>query len=235
MDCNRMGGGAADRPLRKGTVAGRKIAVAGLMVGALALGGCSGWGFGPNGGEAGDSPAESGLGKFFRGTFAAPKQLDTSNMQPITQCPPVSVRYGQQTYLVGAKGAINNPQDVRYQVSLTDTARECTAAGDNVQIKVGGAGRVLSGPKGGGGTVTFPVKYQVADSAGKMLYSKTFKVSATVDPTIGAVAWAYVDDGIVVPARTDLQIFVGFDVPAQKIPAAQMTPPSQDDSPDGGF
>ena len=45
----------------------------------------------------------------------------------------------------------------RYQVSIGQTARECTPAGGVMTMKVGVQGRILLGPAGGPGQVDIPL------------------------------------------------------------------------------
>ena len=50
-----------------------------------------------------------------------------------------------------------------------------------LSIKVGVAGRILAGPKGGAGTVTMPMRIAVArQHDNSVLFSKAFSVNATL-------------------------------------------------------
>ena len=80
------------------------------------------------------------------------------------------------------RGHDNELGFVRQQASITKTARECQVAGNTLAIKVGVAGRVVAGPKGGAGTVTLPIRVAVVKQVGGIgpLYSNLFKVPVTV-------------------------------------------------------
>ena len=177
-----------------------------LGLGALlALSGC--------GGDGGILPsADSTFGKLLRGTSEPAQQLEPALVAPTVSCPPITIKTGTQTWQQFA-GPGNDPMTLRYQASIGETARECSLAGDQMAIKVGIAGRVLTGPKGGPGSVTLPVTVSVADSDEKTIYKKSFRVPVSIDNGNG-VAWSVVQDNIMVPQRDDLVIFVGFDLPA---------------------
>ncbi|WP_334174886.1 hypothetical protein [Pseudoxanthobacter sp.] len=177
-----------------------------LGLGALLLlAGCGG-------GESLMPSADSTLGKLLRGTSEQPQELAPELLAPRMTCPPVTIRSGLQTWQQFA-GPGNDPMMLRYQGTIGETARQCSDAGDQMSINVGIAGRVLTGPKGGPGSVALPVKITVADSDEKTLYSKVFRVPVSISDANG-VAWSVVQDNILVPKRDDLVIFVGFDLPA---------------------
>ena len=68
-------------------------------------------------------------------------------------CPPVSIRAGASTYLVAAPGKEAVGNDVRYQATITKTARDCTRAGGEITARIGIQGRVIAGPAGAPETV----------------------------------------------------------------------------------
>ncbi len=63
---------------------------------------------------------------------------------------------------------------------ITKTARECQLSMGMVQVKYGIAGRVLLGPKGKPGTVTFPILMQVLDKAKNKVKAEPFTVTVTI-------------------------------------------------------
>jgi len=68
--------------------------------------------------------------------------------QPDMDCPEVTIRAGASTYAVGMPGKDATGSDLRYQASITRTARDCTRNGDNITARVGIQGRVIAGPAG---------------------------------------------------------------------------------------
>jgi hypothetical protein len=110
----------------------------------------------------------------------------------------------------------NEPAFVKYQGSITRTARECSTVGtDTMTIKVGIAGRVVAGPKGGEGTVILPLRIAVVKQhGGNVLYTEEVNVSATIAPPQFGADFAQVFDQVVfkiAPDDRDLIVFVGFD------------------------
>ncbi|MBP0574182.1 hypothetical protein J8J27_26120, partial [Mycobacterium tuberculosis] len=73
------------------------------------------------------------------------------------------------------------PDAVRYQTSIQRVARDCDIVGDQIVVRVGIAGRVAAGPKGGSGTVQVPLRVVVTDGAGKPIYSKAHIVPVNVE------------------------------------------------------
>ena len=86
------------------------------------------------------------------------------------------------------RGHENETAYVRYLASISQTARECTMAGDVLTIKVGIAGRVVAGPKGSEANVTLPLRVAVAKQFGGTapFYSELFKIPVGLAaPTFG--------------------------------------------------
>src|SRR5664279_1060557 len=62
-------------------------------------------------------------------------------------CPPVSIRAGASTYAVAAPGKQAVGNDLRYQATITRTARDCTLSGGEIVARIGIQGRVIAGPR----------------------------------------------------------------------------------------
>jgi len=77
-----------------------------------------------------------------------------------TVCPPVIVRDGTETYRVYEKGHEDDPAYVVYQGGIVKTARECEyiEASNAVRIKLGIAGKVVTGPSWNNGPVSLPIR-----------------------------------------------------------------------------
>jgi len=131
-------------------------------------------------------------------------------------CPPVEILPGTESLVVYDKGHDNDPNYIRTQSSIVKTARECGAlAADTLQIKVGVAGRVLAGPKGGAGTVKNAIRVAVTkQQGGKVLFSKAYPLTTQLAAPDFAADYSAVLDQVIVkvgPDDRDLIVYVGFD------------------------
>ncbi len=193
--------------------AGNVVAVAGI-IGALGLAACGG-------GDQHLDPNSVG-GKILRGTAEDTKPIDKEKFATQPNCPTLLVRPGTQTYVIYDSGKKNDPSAIRFQATLTRSARDCRwGDAGKVAIKVGVAGRVLSGPRGGAGDVTLPLRVAVVEPMGagkedRVLYSQLHEVPATITEENPSVLWARVFDDIAVENATGLKILIGFDDSGRK-------------------
>ena len=93
------------------------------MAGALLLG-CGG------GSSFGDD--SSWFGQLFGGRGEAPPPVDNELF-----CPPVRIRPGASTFAVGLPGKPAAGADLRYQATISRTARDCTQNGDQITARIG--------------------------------------------------------------------------------------------------
>jgi hypothetical protein len=159
-------------------------------------------------------------------------------------CPPVSVRAGASTYAVAEPGKQPVGNDLRYQATITKTARDCTRTGGDVTARVGIQGRVIAGPAGSPQTVEIPMRVAVVQGgvSEKTIATKVYRTTVTMDET-GSVPFSLVAEDLVYPAPPgavgDSYIFyIGFDpqaltpepkakaAPRKKKQAAPPVPPS---------
>ena len=138
-------------------------------------------------------------------------------------CPPVEIRPGTETLVVYDRGHDQDPAFIRFQGSITKTARECHAAGSALMLKVGIAGRLTAGPKGAAGNFALPLRVAVVKQhGGNVFYSEVTKTPVTLTaPDYGADFSAVVDNISfeVGPDDRDLIIYVGYDEGKPKPPA----------------
>ena len=133
-------------------------------------------------------------------------------------CPKAEVRTGLQSLEVFEKGKEGDPTALRYQVALQRVARECTPSGGQILMRVGAAGRVLGGPKGTAGAVTFPVRV-VVQVAGKPAYTKVHQLTSNLAAPDFSALFTLVDDQVTVPTQDAAQSFVYVElVPATERP-----------------
>jgi hypothetical protein len=160
------------------------------------------------GGGSSDKPAQPAPG----GADPGP-----SESQVEQSCPPVSIRAGASTYLVAMPGKEAVGNDVRFQATITKTARDCTRNGAEITARIGIQGRVISGPAGAPETVEIPLRVAVVQGGvnEKTIATKAYRTTVTMAED-GSVPFTLVADDLVYPippgATGDSYIFyIGFD------------------------
>jgi hypothetical protein len=149
---------------------------------------------------------------------APPGSTDgTPNGGSDMNCPPVSIRAGASTYAVAAAGKDAVGNDVRYQATITKTARDCTRNGGEITGRIGIQGRVIAGPAGAPATVEVPIRVAVVQGGvnEKTIATKAYRTTVTMTED-GSVPFTLVADDLVYPlppdAVSDSYIFyIGFD------------------------
>jgi hypothetical protein len=135
------------------------------------------------------------------------------------ECPDVQVRQGAATLTNSAGAGEALATNLRYQVSIGTTARECKLLpGNTVSIKVGMQGRVILGPEGSPGPINVPVRFAVvADGLdSKVITTKLDRVMVEVAPGDSNVLFTHVTEGLDFPlprggAIDSYVIYIGFD------------------------
>jgi hypothetical protein len=154
------------------------------------------------------------------------------------ECPGIQVRSGAVTLMIGSKQGEGEPSalDLRYQVTIIRTARECRVTAGVMTMKVGVEGRVITGPAGGPGTVDVPLRVAVVQEGinPKTILSKFAREQVTVANAVDRVTFTHIDPEISFPmpqpaALIDAYVvYVGFDplgAPQEKKkPAAKPKP-----------
>ena len=171
------------------------------------------------------SPASSqSLGERFKSLFggkpaepAPSAPVDPSDPQVEESCPPVSIRAGASTYAVGASGKAATGNDVRFQATITKTARDCTKANGEITARIGIQGRIIAGPAGAPASVEIPMRIAVVQGgvSEKVIATKPYRTTVTMTED-GNVPFSLVADDVVYPippgALGDSYIFyIGFD------------------------
>jgi hypothetical protein len=203
-----------------------------LLVAALlsvTLAGCGGGSmFGGSSANAGSTPASSpSLGSRFNQIFGSKSQaLDEAPPPPEGNeptCPPVSVRFGASTLAVGLPGKPASGTDLRYQVSILRTARDCTLSGGQIHARVGIQGRIISGAAGAPPTVDIPMRVAVMQEGvtTKVIFTKAAQTSVTLAGDVGYTDFSTVIEDIVYPVPPgdtgdNYVFYIGFDPAGQK-------------------
>jgi hypothetical protein len=145
-------------------------------------------------------------------------QLETGGLT----CPDVKVRAGASTYAVGLPGKTAAGSDLRYQATITRTARDCNLNGGQITARIGIQGRVIVGPAGAPASVEIPLRVAVVQGGVNEKTITTTVVRTTVSMGEGlSVPFSVVAEDIVYPAVSadinDSYIFyIGFDPQALK-------------------
>lgn len=134
-------------------------------------------------------------------------------------CPDVAIRDGTGTLssTTGGPGAPSGVGTIRYQGSITRTARECVlSGGTTMNVKIGIQGRIIAGLAGAPPTVEVPLRVAVVQDGvqPKTVFSRFYRTSVSM--TEGNVPFSFVAEDISYPApRPDQQanyvFYIGFD------------------------
>ena len=203
--------------------AGRlRVALALVVAGAM-LSGCGGGSMFGSSPDASSDPSSSPsissrFSQLFGGSKSqavgetAPKGVDSELV-----CPPVSIRAGASTYAVGAPGKEAVGNDMRFQASITRTARDCRQTGDQITARVGILGRVIVGPSGAPPSIEIPLRVAVVQGGvqEKTIMTKVYRTTVTMNDQ-GSVPFSLVAEDLVFPVPPtnviDSYIFyIGFD------------------------
>ena len=160
-----------------------------------------------------------------------------SSLPPDFECPPVQVRTGAATLTSSGNPAEPTALNMKYQVTIGTTARECRMGPNNmVQVKVGMQGRVILGPEGGNpGTINVPLRFAVVRETidTSVITTQLDRVTVTMPPNDSNVLFSHVSEGMEFPmprgGDTDSYlIYIGFDPaaaePERKKPAPKSKP-----------
>jgi hypothetical protein len=137
-------------------------------------------------------------------------------------CPPVQIRAGASTYAVAAPGKQAIGNDLRFQATITKTARECDYNAGTITARIGIQGRVIAGPAGAPSAVQVPMRVAVVQGgvAEKTIATKAYQTTVNMSES-GSEPFTLVIEDLVYPAPPgalgDSYIFyIGFDPQALK-------------------
>jgi hypothetical protein len=199
-----------------------RMAVALAVAGAV-LSGCGG---GSMFGASSDSGSSPSISSRFSQLFGSKSQAVGETAPPPVEnelsCPPVSIRAGASTYAVAAPGKQPVGNDLRFQATITRTARDCTQTGDQITARIGILGRVIAGPAGNPPTVEIPLRVAVVQGGvqEKTIVTKVYRTTVSMAEA-SSVPFSLVAEDVVYPvpqgAAGDSYIFyIGFDPQALK-------------------
>ena len=143
-------------------------------------------------------------------------------IDPDLTCPPVQIRAGASTFAVAAPGKQPVGNDLRFQATITKTARECQINGSQITARVGIQGRVIAGPAGAPSSIQIPLRVAVVQGgvSEKTIATKAYQTTVTLTES-GSDPFTLVADDLVYPAPSaavgDTYVFyIGFDPQALK-------------------
>lgn len=191
---------------------------------AAALAGCGGGSmFGSSSGGGSGPSFSSRFSQLFgsnsqeASTTSAPSTQATENSSELT-CPSVAIRFGASTLAVGLPGKPASGNDLRYQGTITRTARDCNLAGGQVTARIGVMGRIIVGPAGAPPSVEVPMRVAVVQEGApeKVIVTKLVRTMVELPPGEQNVEFSLVAEDVTYPTPTvaanDKYVFyVGFD------------------------
>ena len=137
-------------------------------------------------------------------------------------CPPVSIRAGASTFAVALPGKQAVGNDLRFQATITKTARECDYNSGQITARIGIQGRVIAGPAGAPSSVQVPLRVAVVQGgvSEKVIATKAYQTTVTMTES-GSEPFTLVAEDLVYPAPPgaigDTYVFyIGFDPQALK-------------------
>jgi hypothetical protein len=133
-------------------------------------------------------------------------------------CPAVDIRSGAGTLAVSASKQEASANDLRYQLTFLELARQCAVDGSNtVRMRVGVQGRAIAGPAGAPPQVSAPIRYAVVQEGvqPKTIVTKFRRVPVTID-SVNSTTFTDIEEDLSfpMPPLVELQkyvVYVGFD------------------------
>jgi hypothetical protein len=133
-------------------------------------------------------------------------------------CPSADIRQGASTLAVAAKTQQPTASDLRYQLSITQLARQCALDGPEVRMRVGVQGRVIVGPAGAPNQVEVPLRYAVVREGvePKTIVTKFRRVPVALPPGASNVMFTDIEEDLrfPLPSPAELEayvVYIGFD------------------------
>jgi len=192
-----------------------RFAPLGLMAAAIVLSGCAVSRLASPFGSGDENASASAVTE---DRLMETAKADTGTDLPAgfsAHCPQVVAWPRDRLLTVYQPGHVGEATAVIHRGEITKMARECQLYSDRVVVKYGFAGRVLLGPKGGPGTVTFAVNIRVGGTGQTTLATDKMNISATIPAGDPAGYFSMVREiafPIVVGTRPeDYKVFVAFD------------------------
>jgi hypothetical protein len=135
-------------------------------------------------------------------------------------CPEIFVLEGTSADRTYKPGTEDGSENLRYQYSITDVARDCRVDGTQMSMKIGVQGKVLLGPAGSPGSFSVPIRVvTVRETDQSATISKLYHVPASVAAGQTDGMFTLVTEPLTLPytlGQHDYTIKVGFDSAMEK-------------------
>ena len=154
---------------------------------------------------------------FSRSDSATQAQASVPGTRQLDEdCPAVDIRTGAGTLAVAAKPQEPTANDLRYQLTFIELARQCFANGNTVTIRVGVQGRAIVGPAGAPAQVSAPIRYAVVQEGVQPKTIATKFRRVPVELSSGNATFIDIEEDLSFPMAPSavLQsyvVYVGFD------------------------
>lgn len=132
----------------------------------------------------------------------------------LAYCPPVEIKVDGPAYTVYERGGEGDTSRIRYQATFSDFPRNCTDRAGVLTIRLGVAGFLLAGPRGGPGTLTVPLRVEVIQDNDVVVLDQPLPTPVTIPA--GAVRGQFTRvEELVVPSppRENMRVVLSFDQP----------------------
>jgi hypothetical protein len=199
-----------------GRMTHRRVAFT-LAVAATLLSGCGGDVRKIFGEEPKDEPLPTISDRFAQLFGSKSQAVGEASAAGGDDCPPVKIRAGASTYAVAAPGKQPVGNDLRFQATITRTARDCRLNGDQTIARIGIQGRVIAGPAGAPSSIQIPIRVAVVQGgvSEKTIATKAYQTTVNLSEA-GSDPFTMVAEDLVYPAPPgalgDSYIFyIGFD------------------------
>ena len=195
---------------------------AACLAAGFALADCSGGSFG--GGSPSWFPSLSGFSNVTTATNSAGTAMAAApSVSMEDNCPTVDVRTGAGTLAVAAKTQGATANDLRYQVTVVELARQCALADGVIRMRVGVQARAVVGPAGAPGQIDVPLRYAVVREGiePKTIVTKLRRVPVAMTSDSLNVLFTDIEEDLSfpLPPVDELQayiVYVGFDDASQR-------------------
>ncbi|WP_190233776.1 hypothetical protein [Rhizobium sp. R339] len=138
---------------------------------------------------------------------------------PVVQgaCPQIFMRDQDAIFRTYAKGKKDDPQQIALQASVGDYTRQCTLNDTNLTMTIVAQLRLITGPAGGPGPVTLPIRISVVDGD-SVLYSEVTKFPTEIPQGAASAQVIFRKEGIKLPVGSGalVRVNIGFDTQPAK-------------------
>jgi hypothetical protein len=128
-----------------------------------------------------------------------------------TECPPIKVREGAETFARYA-GAARESSKLQYQAVIDNQSRNCVVSNGLITVNMGVTGRLLLGPAGNQSSVTLPLRFAV-ERDNVAMFTEKYSLPITITPPAQSAEFVKVVENVQIPylGGESIVIWVGFD------------------------